>query len=75
MVRWAHPPDDVRVDHPPFDRRHVLLAWHSKCDYAIAQWWIGNRELHVGRIASPRPGVVVMTVCVAKATGIINPDG
>jgi hypothetical protein len=54
MLRWADPPDDVRVDNPPFDRRQVLLAWHSKCDNAIAQGWIGNREFHTARIGSPR---------------------
>ena len=50
MLRWAHPPDDVRVDDSPFDRRQVQLVWHSKCDNAIAQGWIGNREFHTGRI-------------------------
>jgi hypothetical protein len=57
MLRWADPPDDVRVDNPAFDRRQVLLARHSKCDNAIAQGWIGDREFHTARIGFAEAGV------------------
>ena len=57
MLIWADPPDDVRVDDPPFDRRQVLLDRHSKCDNAIAQGWIGDREFHTARIGFADAGV------------------
>ena len=61
MLRWAEPPDDVWVDESPFDRGQVLLAWQSKCDNAIAQGWIGNREFHTARIGSPRREWLIAT--------------
>jgi hypothetical protein len=50
VLIWTHPADDLRVDGAPFDRRQVLLAWHSECDNTIAQGRIGDREFHTFRI-------------------------